>query len=156
MGFFGNKKTGLVSSKDLAEMVEKYFKRRGLDVANHVLPPEQGQGWWLDEGSARIYVLTEEDHRGLFVRVTSSIARCPAGVKEPLFQYLLEINRDLNACGLALLEDLVLVTASRSVKGLDQEELNDMIWNVSYVADKLDDELVSRFGASACVQGSLS
>ncbi len=152
MGLFGSKKTGTLSSKDLEEMVDKYFKRRSIDAAGHQIPPDQGQGWWLDEGSARVYILLEEDHRGLSVRVTSSIVRCPAGTKESLYQYLLEVNRDLNACGLALLDDLVLVTTSRSVKGLDQEELNDMIWNVSYVSDKLDDELVTRFGATICTK----
>jgi hypothetical protein len=101
----------------------------------------------VQEGSARIYILLEEDHIGLNLRVTSSVARSPVTDREAFFMRLLEINRDLSTCSLSLLDDLVLVGACRPVKGLDQDELNEMIWNVSYAADKLDDELIEKYGA---------
>jgi len=147
MGLFGTTKSTNVSEKEVVKMVGKYFERRHLDIEGHELEAGEGRGWWLKEGSAKIYIMCLEDHKGPVLRITSPILHFPQSKREEFLLRLLEINRDLSGVALAAFNEVVLVTAQRSTIGLDQEELNELIWAVSFVADKLDDDLCTQFGA---------
>jgi len=147
MGLFGTTKTGAPTEKEVASMVTKYFERRHLDIGGHQLKAEEGLGWWISEGSAKVYIFVLEDRKGQVLRITAPILYFPEHGKEEFFQRLLEINRDLSGVAIATFKNVVLVSAQRSTRGLDQEELNDLIWSVSFVADKIDDELAQEFNA---------
>jgi hypothetical protein len=148
MGFFGTKKANKRTVAQVVDMVTEYFTRRGLKLEGHTVDAVDGYGWWLTEGSAKVYVFVQEDHGGPVVRVNSPILHFPTENREAFFLRLLEINRDLSYCCVAAFDEVVIVSGQRPILGLEQEELNDLIWNVSYVADRLDDELSKEFSAT--------
>lgn len=145
MGLFGTKKAQKGTVESVLEMIEKYFKRRHLDMDGHALDDGEGYGWWLMEGSAKIYVFIQDSPRGVVLRITSPILHFPHHNREMFFLRCLDINRELSCCSLAVYEEIVLVTAQRPIEGLDQEELNTIIWNVSNAADVFDDMLSREF-----------
>lgn len=148
MGIFGTKHAAKkVSADETYKMVAAYYKRRNVDIEDHELNEDEGHGWWIEEGSAKIYIFLQESDRGFVLRVNAPVCHFPKENREQFFKTLLEINRDLSVCCIAAHEEVVLVSAQRTVLGLDQEELNDMIWNVSAAADVLDDQLREQFGA---------
>jgi len=149
MTLFGATKptTNQPSLKDLEAMVEKYFERRQLTAARHRLSSAHGIGWWIMEGSAKVFIFLVEDNRGFAVRITSPINYVPETNRVAFYHHLLEVNRDLSGVSIAIFKDVVLVTGQRSTTGLDQEELNDLVWTVSYVADTLDNQLLEKFNA---------
>ncbi len=147
MGLFGTSKAARVSVDGLAQMVGNYFKRLKLDMESQQLDAADGLGWWLTEGSVKVYIFALEDPSGPVVRITAPILHYPDDNRLAFFERLLEINRELSGCCLAVFQEVVLVSAQRSTLGLDQEELNELIWNVSITADRLDDQLASEFGA---------
>jgi hypothetical protein len=127
-------------------MVNHYFRSRGLDPRQQEIAGTDGLGWWLNEGSARIYIFVQQAPGGPVLRITSPIVYLPEQRVTEFYRHLLDINANLTCCALATSEDAVLVVAQRHTLQLDQEELDDMIWNVAYVADLLDDKLVTEFG----------
>jgi hypothetical protein len=56
MGFFGTKKASKVTIDQVIDMIEEYFRRRGLDMDGHMVDATEGYGWWLTEGSAKVYI----------------------------------------------------------------------------------------------------
>jgi hypothetical protein len=86
------------------------------------------------------------------IRVNSPILHFPDANREAFFLRLLEVNRDLSYCCVAACDEIVIVSGQRPILGLEQEELNDLIWNVSYVADTLDDSLADEFHARVFTQ----
>ncbi|MDQ5965580.1 MAG: hypothetical protein QG625_1735 [Cyanobacteriota bacterium erpe_2018_sw_39hr_WHONDRS-SW48-000098_B_bin.30] len=152
MGIFGAQKVSAVSAQDAKQMVEIYFERRGLNARDHALADASGFGWWLMEGSARVYILVQEgpkDSRGQnpsMLRITAPLVHIPDLNKEQFYRRLLDLNGNLSLCALSTHEDVVLVVAQRPTAGLDQEELDDLVWHVAYVADLLDNKLAEEFG----------
>jgi hypothetical protein len=147
MGLFGTKKSNKMTSERVVEMFAEYYQRRGLDIKGHGVPGCDGYGWWITEGSAKIYIFVQEDRIGNVVRVHSPILKYPETKREAFFLRLLETNRDLSGCCVSAFDGVIMVSGQRPITGLDQEELNTLIWNVSYVADTLDDQLAEEFGA---------
>ncbi|HMW92293.1 MAG TPA: YbjN domain-containing protein [Candidatus Obscuribacter sp.] len=152
MGIFGAQKVNVVSAQEAKDMVEEYFAKRGLVAADHVLADAGGLGWWLMEGSARVYILVQEgpkDTRGkanTLVRITAPLVYLPETGRELFYRRLLDLNGNLSLCALSTHDDVVLVVAQRPTTGLDQEELDDMVWHVAYVADLLDNKLAEEYG----------
>ncbi|HEY9784922.1 MAG TPA: YbjN domain-containing protein [Candidatus Obscuribacterales bacterium] len=145
MGIFGTKKASKGTVDSAVEMLTLYFKRRGLDIRGHELDDCDGYGWWITEGSAKIYIFLQEDRQGPVLRVTSPIVHFPQTNRDSFFLRCLDINRDLSGCCLAAFEQIVMVTSQRPLQGLDQEEVNSLIWNVSNAADYFDDVLAKEF-----------
>jgi hypothetical protein len=147
MSLFGAR-TAQGTIDEVGHMVEHYFKSRGLDPKKQGISGAEGTGWWMNEGSARIYIFVQDTSGGPVVRVTSPIVTIPEkGDISAFYRHLLDINSSLTSCALATNEHAVLVVSQRSTAQLDQEELDSMIWNVAYVADLLDDKLVKEYGA---------
>jgi hypothetical protein len=147
MGLFGTKKSEKVTGHQVVAMVNEYFKRRGLEMKSHGVPGCEGYGWWITEGSAKIFIFVQEDRIGEVLRVNSPILHFPEKNREAFFLRLLEINRDLSGCCVSAFDGVIMVSGQRPIIGLDQDELNSLIWSVSYVADTLDDQLSEEFGA---------
>jgi hypothetical protein len=145
MTLFGAHHAVRGSIEEVAHMVEHYFTSRGLDPHKQEIDGAEGAGWWLNEGSARIYIFIQEAPGGNVLRISSPIVHLPRERLEDFYRHLLDINANLTCCALATAEDAVLVVTQRHTMQLDQGELEDLIWNVAYVADLLDDRLASDF-----------
>jgi hypothetical protein len=146
MSLFGTHHGTRGSIPEVAQMVHHYFRSRGLDAKQQEIAGAEGCGWWLNEGSARIYIFIQDAPGGPVLRITSPIVYVPQQRQAEFYRHILDINANLSCCALATSDDAVLVVSQRHTLSLDQEELDDMIWNVAYVADLLDDKLVGQFG----------
>ncbi len=148
MSLFGAHHAHKGTIEDVGHMITHYFRGRGLDSKNQVIAGSEGCGWWLVEGSARIYIFVQDSAGGPVIRITSPLVTIPETVNTlALYRHLLDINASLTSCCLATSENAVLVVSQRQIAQLDQEELDSMVWNVAYVADLLDDKLCKEFGA---------
>ncbi len=147
MGLFGASKASHGTVEEVHHMVEYYFRKRGLDPQQHLLDGAEGYGWWVTEGSARVYIFVQDTNTGPTLRITAPLVHIPDQNKEAFYRHLLDVNTDLSSCALSTHEDIVLVVAQRPTVALDQEELDSMVWNVAYVADLLDDKLAHDFNA---------
>ncbi len=149
MGLFGTVKTSKRTVEQVYSMIEKYFHRRRLNIEDHLMDACEGYGWWITERDIKVYVFIQEALKGksIEIRCTSPIVHFPIVNRDLFCTRLLEINRDLSWCCLAAFEDVVLVSAQRPIEGLDQEELDNIIWTVSQTANELEDRLSKEFGA---------
>jgi hypothetical protein len=146
MSLFGSPKANQGTLEEVGKMIEIYFHERHLDANDYKISNSEGYGWWLNEGSAKVYIFLVELPSGPVIRITSPLVKIPAQNKEAFYRHLLDLNSRLSNCALATFEDSVLVVNQRSTIALDQEELDSMVWNVAYVADLLDNKLASQFG----------
>jgi hypothetical protein len=143
MSLFGANRAAQGTIEEVGHMIVRYFKNRGLDPKAQEISGSQGCGWWLIEGSARVYIFVQDAAGGPVIRITSPIVTLPEkGDVTAFYRHLLDVNSNLTSCALATSDNAVLVVAQRATAQLDQEELDSMIWNVAYVADLLDDKLV--------------
>ncbi len=147
MGLFGTQKVSRGLADEAVAMVETYYQHRGLDVHDHQLTGSDGYGWWLTEGSAKIYIFVQDAPNGAVLRITSPLVFVPEHNKEAFFHRLLDINTNLTSCALATHGDIVLVVSQRPTVGLMQTELEELVWNAAYVADLLDNKLADEFHA---------
>lgn len=144
---FGAHKINGATTTEVAHMMQNYFRGRGLDPLKQEIPGAEGCGWWLTEGSAKIYVFVQDSPAGPVLRITSPIVFVPDKNRESFYRRLLDINSNLTNCRLATFENYVLVVSQRQTLGISQEELDAGVWNVAYVADLMDDKLCTEFGA---------
>jgi hypothetical protein len=151
MGMFGTKRVSKGTIEEVYDMVEKFFSGRGLKLADHEVEANQGYGWWLDEGSAQVYVFVQEADAGPVIRVNSPIVHFPSDNREAFFRRLLELNCELNMCCLCTYGEVVIVSGQRPTRGLDQEELDSLIKTVASVADEFDDKLAQEFNLQTFV-----
>jgi hypothetical protein len=147
MGLFGTHKVNQGQCSDALSMIETYFRHRGLSPADHELTGSEGCGWWLKEGSAKVYVFVQDSPNGAVLRITSPLVYLPKRNLEAFYRRLLDINTNLTSCALATHGDIVLVVAQRPTAGLVQDELDELVWNTAYIADLLDNKLCEEFGA---------
>ncbi len=145
MGMFGTQKASKGTVEQVAEMIQSYYRRRQLDPIEQELPGSEGYGWWLTEGSAKIYVFVQDTPSGPVLRITSPLVYIPETNQENFYRKLLDVNANLSSCALATHDQIVLVVAQRPTAMLDQEELDSLVWNVAFVADLLDDQLANEF-----------
>lgn len=146
MNLFGTQKVSGRTLEEVAHLVTRYFKSRDLDPQKQSIPASGGSGWWMTEGSAKIYIFIQESPAGPVLRVTSPIVFVPETNKEAFYRRLLDLNSNMTSCNLATYENYVLVVSQRQTIGISQEELDSIVWNVAYVADLLDDKLATEFG----------
>jgi len=147
MGLFGAQKVSKGLCDEAVAMVETYFRNRGLQPSEQELTGSEGFGWWLTEGSAKVYVFVQDSPNGAVLRITSPLVFVPAANREAFYRHLLDINTSLTSCALSTHGDIVLIVAQRPTIGMTQEELDELVWNTAYVADLLDNKLSEQFGA---------
>jgi hypothetical protein len=147
MTLFGAQRATKGTIEEVGAMITRYFKGRGLEPKDQEIAGTEGCGWWLTEGSARVYVFVQDAPGGPVLRITSPIVTVPEKNQLEFYRHLLDVNSNLSSCALATSDNTVLVVAQRATAQLDQAELDDMVWNVAYVADLLDDKLVAEYGA---------
>ncbi len=147
MQLFGMKIPSHGTISEVAHMVEKYFRDRGMTPQDQQIAGSEGCGWHVNAGSAHVYIFVQEGPNGPILRITSPLVSFPQGNLEAFFHHLLDVNFNLTGCALSVVNNTVLVVAQRSTRQLDQEELEELVWNVAYVADLLDDKLITEYGA---------
>ncbi|MGH9550826.1 MAG: YbjN domain-containing protein [Terriglobales bacterium] len=147
MGLFGTQKANKGLCEDAVAMVETYFRHRGLAPSDHELSGSEGCGWWLIEGSAKVYVFVQDSPNGAVLRITSPLVFLPERNLEGFYRRLLDINTNLTACALGTHGDIVLVVSQRATVGMVQDEMDELVWNTAYIADLLDNKLSDEFGA---------
>jgi hypothetical protein len=146
MSLFGAHKASGSTVEEVAHLVHNYFKGRNLDSQKQEIAGSEGCGWWLTEGSAKIYIFVQDSPAGPVLRITSPIVFIPETNQEAFYRHLLDLNSNLASCHLATYENYVLVLAQRQTSGISQEDVDSVVWNVAYVADLLDDKLAADFG----------
>jgi hypothetical protein len=149
MGLFSQPKINKGGFEETEAMVETYYRHRGLNPEQYRLDSSDGTGWWLQEGSAQIYIVIQEGEEGIgsLLRISSPLVYVPEQNKESFYRRLLDLNSNLTHCALATYGDMVMVLSQRPSTGLVQEELDEWVWNTAYIADLLDDKLIEEFGA---------
>lgn len=146
MSLFGAQKVTGTTISEVAHLVQNYFRGRGLDPRQQEIAGAEGCGWWLIEGSAKVYVFVQDSPAGPVLRITSPIVFIPENNKEAFYRRLLDLNSNLTNCRLATYENYVLVISQRQTIGISQEEMDAGVWNVAYIADLIDDKLCAEFG----------
>lgn len=147
---FNNNNPSHGTLNEAIHMVEMYFKHRGLNPEQFKLHDSHENAWWIKEGSAEVYITVQSGNEevGTVLRVSSPLVYIPQNNREQFFRHLLELNNDLSSCALSVYNDLVLVVCQRPTLGLNQEEMDELVWNTAYVADLLDNRLAEQFGTS--------
>ena len=146
MGIFGTEKVSHGLTNEVIAMVEEYYRHRGLNHKQFEMQGSEGNGWWLIEGSAKVYIFVQESPNGALVRITSPLVYIPSTNLENFYRHLLDLNTNLTNCALSTHENIVLAVAQRPTLGMSQAELEELVWNVAYVADLLDNKLADQFG----------
>ena len=147
MGLFGPSKGTPESAR---EMICEFLTDCGLspEVALD-FRDEKVEGWSFSRGSAPVSIVIGKGGNSALLWVESRIVKIPTDPAqiEPMLRYCMSKNRN----GFATIalddeEDVVMVKSTRTLNGLDKEELEEMIALVSGTADELDNDLANRFG----------
>lgn len=133
------------------KLVEEVLGRLGLDPAK--VRGANGPDlttWSIKRGSASILIGIAKSDRGdtAHLRVVSPIMTLPPDDKLlPFFRRLLELNgRGLVNASFGIVGDRVVVKSERPTAFLDVAEVEQIILQLSAVADTYDDRLVKEFG----------
>ena len=106
--------------------------------------------WSLSRGSAGIYVYlykNESLNNDLTLDIVVPLIKLPEDNVLGLFNQCLSMNFYLVNCHLALKDDIVVLTNSRTALGLDKEEFMQTLRIIGRMGDGLDDSLSSEFKA---------
>ena len=127
-------------------VVENILLNTGRDPVRARMDIQQGYGWRIQQGSAliEIYIAQQEDRE--YLQVVSPIVHLPSGTLLPLYRRLLELNLTLTNASLGVYLDVIYVFNERPLAGLDAQEADFIIQQISDYADRLDNELVNEFG----------
>jgi hypothetical protein len=137
-------------SEDLSRyyaMVELCLKALGLEPAA-ARGKEPGE-WAIIKGSARIliYVQYLEKNGSSYFWVVSPITDIP----EPrlllkFYEEVLETNHTLYGAAFTKSEKWIYLKSIRELKGIDEEEMFNIITRIANYADMYDDVLFSKYG----------
>lgn len=135
-----------VSVDECVSMVEKVLKQLGVEPSD---AKEEDFCWWIVRESSAMYVKIGKSDMidASTLEVTSPILSLPSTSILPFYRRCLELNSILVGCGICLCEDRVLITIERSLRGLDYQEVEDMILSVAMAADAVIEEISEEFSA---------
>ena len=147
MGFFGSDEVSKGTVDEVSGLIQNFYNKIGISADQQKLQSASGNGWWVNRGSAIIYIFVQDSQTGPFIRVVSPIVYMPPQNLLPFYRKLLDHNNNLLGCTLSTDKDVVMLVAQRHTLGISQEELDDMVDTLARVADTLDNELATEFGA---------
>jgi len=147
MSLFGAEKISHGSAPEAIQMIRQYFNHRGLSPDKHKIADADDFGYWLTEGSAKIYIFVQESSQDAVLRITSPLVYLPEenSKLQAFYRHLLDLNSSMSNCALATHENLVLIVAQRPTRGLTQDELDNLLWHIAYVADMFDNQLAEQY-----------
>jgi hypothetical protein len=133
--------------RDAKEMVNDYLRRYGTAHGASVEVLDEDGYTELTRGSAQVGVNVLEEHGILLL--LSRILDVPKEGREGFYRRLLELNFLVTSDAAFAIDrdrDVVYLRAHRRLSGLDFEEFEDLLRNVSAIADEWDDRLAELFG----------
>jgi Putative bacterial sensory transduction regulator len=132
------------------KLVEEVITSLGLDPASVRSRDTDGLvAWGIKRGSAAILVSVFKNDRGdaAYLRAVSPVMTMPTGDCRDLFQRLLELNgQGLVNAAFGITGDRIVVKSERPAAWLEAAEVEQIIMQLSAVADTYDDRLVREFG----------
>jgi len=133
------------------QLVERVIAKLGLSPEKSKVADGADQvSWTLLRGSAHVLVTVAHrpEQKGTFFRVAAPVLIVATDRPvEPLFRRLLELNAGgLVNASFGLIGDKVVAVSERPVAGLDENEVEQIVRQLSAVADTYDDRLVTEFG----------
>lgn len=133
--------------------VENILITIGVEPVRARMDIDHGYGWSFQRGSALIEIYIAEQEGREYLQVLSPLMHLPAGSLLPLYRRLLELNLSLTNASLGVFLDVIYVFNERPLAGLDVEEADFIIKQISEYADDLDNQLVNEFGGRLYGQG---
>jgi hypothetical protein len=155
MGLFGAKKVQDKETmiRECVKMIEDFFKKINFNPSKQRLPNRDTLGWWVQRGSAVIYIILKPHDGVPTLRVVSPILYLPENHILPFYRKCLELNMDLVNCAFAVADDKIMLVSERAVDGLDSQELEELIGYLAIMADEVDDKLAREFNAQMYIDG---
>lgn len=138
--------------KEYVDMIEKLLNEWGLNPPE-VKDPERNL-WYLVQGSAKFHIELFKFNKGPQVgdvdciEVGGIIMKLPQENFLPLYRRLLDLNGSAVGIYFAIRRDLVMLVATRELKGMDEDEFRLLVNEVRYFSDYWDDVLMGEFGGT--------
>ncbi len=151
MGLFSKKKESFSTVDECKKFIESFFVDMGAVPEQHQF--ENENKWFLKKGSAMIFISIGGSEDFFNLRIVSPILFAPEKNLLAFFRRCLEINMELVSCAIGVFDDTVALVHERPINGIDKEEVNDIIENLSNMADDLDDDLAKEYGAKLYSEG---
>lgn len=126
--------------------VENILVSIGIEPTRARMDTDNGYGWSFQRGSALIEIYIAQQEGREYLQVLSPLMHIPIGSVLPLYRRLLELNLSLTNASLGAYLDVIYVFNERPLAGLDANEANFIITQISEYADDLDNRLVDEFG----------
>lgn len=129
------------------EVIETVISSLDQENTAMVSQTDAGHVWKFNYGSVEVFVqLTGSTDEDTFT-VWSSVLKLPAKDEARLTRQLLEMNwTETFESRFAILDDQVVVVATRTVAELSPGEISRAITVVATIADNNDDALIAEFG----------
>lgn len=155
MALFGSKKAQNreAAIQDCVKMIEAFFRKIDFNPNKQRLPNKSTLGWWVQKGSAVIYIILKPHDDTPTLRIISPILYLPENNILAFYRKCLELNMDLLNCAFAVIDDRIMLVSERSIDGLDPQELEEIIGYLAAVADGVDDKLAREFNAQMYLEG---
>jgi hypothetical protein len=155
MGIFRSKKKAdePITLKACAAMIEEVLKTVGLNPNDQRMQNQNSPGWFVQRGSAMIYIFLIPDEKTPSVRFVSPILFLPEDFITPFYRRCLEINMELMNCALGVTNDKIALVSERPFTNLDVDQIVYLLHYISAVADDIDDKLAKEFKAAMYAQG---
>jgi hypothetical protein len=139
------------SLTNATELVNKYVQSLGLPIES-VFNKEKNAWYWV-KGSAKIEVFIQSLPVGSsqrhFLRLFSPLVKIPQDKALAFYRRLLELNDTSLGVKITVMKDSdqIYATYERDIKGLDYDEVIDMVADFEWWSDHFDDLLMNEFGA---------
>ena len=132
-----------------AEVIETVISSLDQDQSAMVSHQDNAYLWKFKYGSVEVFVqLTGSSDEDSFT-TWAAVLKLPAQNEAQLMRQLLEMNWDATfEARFAIMDEQIVVVASRTVAELSPGEISRAITVVASIADENDDKLQAEFGAA--------
>lgn len=142
-----SKVTNTRTIEEAEKIIDKVFKGLGLKPDKAKIDSKDVHGWAIKRGSAIVYIFLNENKYINTLRIVSPLLYLPKKRQNAFLRKCLEYNYYFINCALGLNEDLIFLVEERPLTGLDPEEVEYIINNLSRIADRIDNELARKYDA---------
>lgn len=118
-----------------------------LGVALENCRTEDPREWRLKRGSADVIVRINDNPGGYVLAIVAPVMNLPQNNVQELALELLSLNHGFAGIKFTLYKDLVCLTSTRYIEGMDSKEFLDLLTYLGPVADHYDDVLKQKYSA---------
>ena len=142
----------MTPSQDLTpyyQMVEKCLASLGINLEN--ARSKTAGEWTILKGSATIYIYVQylEKNQDYYFWVVSPVCNAPdEHHQQKFYEELLETNHTLYGVAFTKYNKWIYIKSIRELKGIDLEEMFNIITRVGNYADMYDDVFNAKYGTS--------